>query len=255
MLQGSSRWTMLWNMSRKIGSDSVVLITKLAKSPSSSRDILASQARASNSLATALLQMEKEVGLFRYHGFSGYFGPHVTTFRRRLGFASSENNGSDDDRSIKPKTGARVAFMITSAQRTSLSEELGYTEDDIRKMKPVEAFVILEHKLPPGDMKTKLPALVDEYHASLSKPSPTPTEPIVGQQTPQENNFPAGQLQVDQGARSWYAVVEIKPNSTETIGLYQEEAEAKLCLETKEHLEAKHNPNGISRFEIRITYK
>mmetsp|Transcript_32317 Transcript_32317/g.65572 ORF Transcript_32317/g.65572 Transcript_32317/m.65572 type:complete len:406 (+) Transcript_32317:217-1434(+) len=46
---------------------------------------------------------------------------------------------------------ARVAFMITSAQRMQLTSQLGYTATDIKSLRPLEVLLILEHGIEPGN--------------------------------------------------------------------------------------------------------
>jgi len=54
--------------------------------------------------------------------------------------------------------------MITSEQRHKLSSKLGYTSQDIRSFKPIEALLLLEHdvKRESDDFRVKLKELVEE---------------------------------------------------------------------------------------------
>lgn len=280
MSHWSGRLNMLWQKTQRIGSDSMFLMSKLAKSPSSSRDILLSQARQANSAATSFLRVEREISLVRYHGFWGYLRERnvlpISVFAsQKLGFGTAPSlEKNEGARSKSTGTTARVAFMITSAQRTTLSDDLGYTADQIKSLKPVEASLILENNILPADMVSSLPSLVEEYHNSLAAAQPQVEEistaaPSSGEEESSQHtsdaqsdeegpmlSLPPG----DNGAsventRLWYQVVEVKPDATDSVGLYPNESEAKLCLETKEHLAAKHTPDEQIRFEIRKTRK
>jgi hypothetical protein len=170
--------------------------------------------------------------------------------------------------------------MITAAQRATLSQEMGYTVDQIKLLKPIEASLILEHKVQPNEMESSLPGLVQDYHSSLAaaqatvEKAPSATPPVgkapshVEPEDPQFKtesekeeqepmlSLPAGTSDTPEpNARLWYEVVQIKPDGTDTIGLYPSESEAKLCLDTKEHIRAKHTPDEEVRFELRTTRK
>jgi len=273
---------MLWLRTQRIGSDSLFLMSKLAKSPNSSRDILLSQAREANLAATSFLRMEREINLMRYHGFRGYLRERsilpINLFSsQRLSFGSTPPQDNIETKRSQPTT-ARVAFMITSAQRVTLSKDLGYTTQQIKLMKPIEASLILEHKLQPSDMPSMLPGLVLNYHSALSatqtrvdevpeKPPDAP--PSTKAQAPQYTSedkadeeppmlslpILTAPAETEENTRLWYEVVQIRSDTTDTIGLYPDESEAELCLETKEHLAAKHRPDEVIRFEIRTTRK
>ena len=66
--------------------------------------------------------------------------------RQRRAKKKTENGGTEESskgaEKKKPENTAQVSFMITKAQRSKL-EELGYTDDQIAKMKPAEAHSIL----------------------------------------------------------------------------------------------------------------
>jgi hypothetical protein len=277
----SSRCSMVWHRSQKIGTDSLLLMSKLVKSPNSSRDILLSQARQANAAATSFLRVEREISLMKYHGFLGYlhernlFYFNAWSQRLRLGLGPAPPVDQNKNQTTRSSSNiARIAFMITATQRAALSSSLGYSPEQIKHLKPVEASLILEHKVQPIDMDSRLPRLVQEYHASLSAGNQKVNEmpPAVETHEPQHSAPEEEQLEGDttttttilslptlenflENTSLWYEVVAIMPDGTETVGLYRDESEAELCLETKEYLRAKHTPDDSVRFQIRTTHK
>jgi hypothetical protein len=184
----SSRFSSWLQQSRQVGTDSLTLLAHLMKAPSMTRTILINQARQANTVALSYLRVEREIGLVQYHGFMGYLRQHPRSWRSSssnrsasFGTTSATSNStttttSPTQQQQHPPTKARVAFMITSSQRSSLQQELGYSEQQIKQLKPLEASLILEHQLSPPDSVGRLAPLVAAYHASLI-PSESP-EPI-----------------------------------------------------------------------------
>jgi hypothetical protein len=207
-------------------------------------------------------------------------------------------NGGDGDASGKKnnnKNAAKVAFMITSNQRLELSERLGYQSDDIKKLKPVEASLLLANNVTPDEKDAKLGGLIQEYNEELSRqhqqakleaeklqldeqlqsrsPEVTETETTADEQ--QEKTLLLHEVKqaaieeaenTDEGAatgsaKMWFEVVETKVSdgSTIPVALYQDEEEAKLCLELKEGFaerraqEKKEEPS--TTYTIRKTVK
>ena len=147
-----------------------------------------------NIVAESALRFDREVGLLRYHGFGGYVtakggvralllpsapvsgdgagGFNLTRFLfgppsghgREARVGATEDSGTVTAKSTDATSSAkkaRVAFMITAAQRQRLNAELGYSAEDIRSLKPLEALLILEHKIEPGN-EEKVNRLVNE---------------------------------------------------------------------------------------------
>ncbi|KAL7448761.1 hypothetical protein ACHAWC_000904, partial [Mediolabrus comicus] len=125
-----------------------VLLTKpvdLTAYKEKTKQLLLDQ-RPSNVAALKLLKWEKEFGLLQYYGAQEYLS--------RWWQARSKSSSSTTTSTSLPKsqanaeqggTTARVAFMITSEQRQKLSTDLGYTQQDIRSFKPIEALLLIEH--------------------------------------------------------------------------------------------------------------
>ena len=130
------------------------------------RDVVVSQA-GSNAVARSIVQWEKERALMQYHGWTVYL-------RHKL---SGSPGGGSGTRSIgdsmasatESKPTARVAFMVTSAQKEELKERLGYTADQIKKMTPVEASLTLHHNVEPSQAADGLPGLVQSFQDQQQK--------------------------------------------------------------------------------------
>ena len=185
----TSRLSSWLHQSRQVGMDSITLLTHLMKaattkaSPPSmmtARTIVLDQAKQANIVALSYIRMEREIGLLQYYGILGYFKkqhPYLSRF-----WSSSSSNSaslespttttnpstntlqqqqkSSSSSSITTTTKARVAFMITSSQRKSLQQDLGYTELQIKQLTPTEASLILEHQLSPQESVDQLPSLL-----------------------------------------------------------------------------------------------
>lgn len=289
----SNRWNMVWQRSQKIGTDSLLLLSELARSPLASREILLRQAHQANAVATSFLRMEREINLVRYHGIVGYLREKSVLrnhdWLQSLPFQSSQTTPhTTHDQNIENNTSAtmrysstkaRVAFMITAAQRALLVNDLGYSQEQIKQLKPLEASLILEHSIVPSVLESRLPPLVEDYHTSLENQRQMATmappvsvvshEPqlsspkqqsgegdITTSSLPEMPSTPEGRASdttFEANTRLWHQVVAITPDGVESVGMYPNESEARLCQETKEHLAAKHSPHLSVRFEIRTT--
>lgn len=86
---------------------------------------------------------------------------------------------------------ARVAFMITAAQRSALVNKLGYTAHQIKQLTPLEATIILEHSIQPIEMESRLKTLVQEYHASLLVTASATTIQQLSTTVPPSSDAPA----------------------------------------------------------------
>ncbi|KAL3802642.1 hypothetical protein HJC23_011966 [Cyclotella cryptica] len=112
-----------------------------------------------NLAAVKVLEWEKEWNLMRYYGLQEY-GRRL--WSSRISSNDAKNNTGGDS------SGAQIAFMITSEQRQVLSNELGYSAEDIRSFKPIEALLLVKNSVkkesdePTYDFRTKLRELVDE---------------------------------------------------------------------------------------------
>ena len=154
--------------------------------------------------------------------------------------------------------------MITSSMKSELTDNLGYAADDIKRMTPLQASLVLNHKVAPAEYDEQLPLLEQEYEAEQERlrqqqeAEETERRQKMEQEAAQQqtaaaqeessNTFDtasssfspkdlADAIGVESGFEdTWYEVVEIKPNSGDVIrqGLYPNRAEADLGLETRE---------------------
>jgi hypothetical protein len=299
-----------WRISRKTGRDAFLIVSKYIQAPSSARDILVKEAReGNNAVAVSMLKLDREIQLMRYHGFFAYLRStrefNIQSAYRKASFGMSGKITKREESNV-----AKVPFMITSAQKKELIETLGYSTEDIKCMKPLEACIILEYKIAPREMESRLPTLIQEHHEtpttskSLSD-SVTPEQAISEissdklrdiisekdnvtqiardkgthictpqQEVSQSENMSAkiddrksevskiaplivssNSTPSSKSVRLWYQVLEISPDNVESVGLFADESEAKICQDTKEHLTAKHSPEKNVKFEIRTTYR
>jgi hypothetical protein len=166
--------------------------------------------------------------------------------------------------------------MITSTMKQDMQQNLGYGAEQIKKMTPQQASLVLYHQVLPENYEEQLPLLEEEFEkeqeqqrqkekeeqdklskmaaarASLSPDNATASPESLsihtaflsqGQQGYQYTDpsssseiLHAGMFGLEDGfLDTWYEVVEIRPNG-EAIrqGLYQNEEEAELGLQTRE---------------------
>jgi hypothetical protein len=113
--------------------------------------------REANLAAIKLLEWDKEWNLLRYYGLQEYG-------KRWWG---KRSNAAIDVSTKNTRNTAQVAFMITSEQRKVLGEQ-GYSAEDIRSFKPIEALLLVKHSVqkesdaPNYDFRLKLKELIDE---------------------------------------------------------------------------------------------
>jgi len=134
------------------------------------KDVLLAEARKvtePNTVAISLLRIEKQYNLLHYHGIQEYWKQFVSPsffYTPTLESSSSNSTGiplksavtelsfDGGSATLSSSKKAKVAFMITSAQRAQLSSPpLNYTKERIRKMTPTEALLILEYSIVPMD--------------------------------------------------------------------------------------------------------
>jgi hypothetical protein len=161
--------------------------------------VLSDVAPLQNQTAVSLLKLYKQANELRYYGIMGYIQHHKwfdfnfksqshnvtahTPFNKTSTTSTCTDSTTTTTDTTK-KTTARVAFMITSSMKQELIE-LDYDEPSIRKLTPVEASLILQHKIAPALQAEQLPRIVQEHEqqqqqqqqqqqAEISSPEPQP---------------------------------------------------------------------------------
>ena len=156
-----------------VGKDGYRLARALAKSARAKgitaqssnvvRPILLDHARQSNRVATSMLKVDKEVGLVRYWGLWGYVRQRLSSSSASPAGDNAISNSSNSEKEENEKK-VRVAFMITSAMKSELTDQLGYDSEQVKKMTPVQASLLLNNKVPSEEMESQLPIL-EKKHA------------------------------------------------------------------------------------------
>ena len=260
---------------KTLGYDSMQLLSNVVRSSSSVKDVVVDQARQSNRAAVLWLNLEKEAGLIRYHGFVGYLKKQRnnvlvagwTTSRFGSTKAMEQHNPSSQTPKQQQSV-AKVAFMITAAQKSELSNTLGYSTEQIKKLKPVEAALILQHQIPPADPEGQLPQLLTEHNnnallSSQSQQQPKQTQAkqedaeidLLNESFLEKAPTPSSVLSRNHSRNDlWFEVVETAEDGTETIhGLYRDEEEANVCLDWKETAKKRYEPHERVAFAVRET--
>lgn len=242
---------------------------------SSIRNTLIAQARAHNQTAIQLLHADKQLSLIRYYGITNYLREH------RQG-SSKDGAGltavAGDE--TKKTNVARIAFMVTALQKEQLAQ-LGYHELDIKRLKPLEANLLLEHNVTPDQAEAKLPTLLREYeemerqeqekrrlqmameqeqqreeegqqtiHKTASSSSHSSSSIYAVSSSRSSNEMKASR----ETTRTWFEVVEVaKDGDRAVIGLYTSLEEAQLGLDTLQHFAGRRSraEDRQVTFEIR----
>eukprot|EP00986_Skeletonema_menzelii_P003033 scaffold893_cov154-Skeletonema_menzelii.AAC.6 len=156
------------------------------------KQLLFDQSRPSaspnNVAAVKLLHLDKEFGLLQYYGVQEYARRWMksrssSSSSPSIARASEQVQGGTAMKSNDNNNVARVAFMITSEQRQKLSVDLGYTQQDIRSFKPIEALLLIENnvtKTSSGNeddaqynFRDRLKELVDANEKLMAKQAPS----------------------------------------------------------------------------------
>jgi len=169
-----------------------VLLSKpvgnLAAYKQKTKQLLLDQSRPSsaspNLAAVTLLHWDREFGLLQYYGVQEYSRRWIksrsssSTTSASISQATEEAGGASINKATNNNNVARVAFMITSEQRQKLSVNLGYTQQDIRTFKPIEALLLIENNVKKTssddddaeyNFRDRLKELVDENEKLMAK--------------------------------------------------------------------------------------
>jgi len=256
------------------------------------RPLLLDHARQSNSVATGILHVDKEVGLVRYYGVSGYLKQR---FQSTSALTTSEDSSSTSgDGTTTTTATAKVAFMVTTSMKQELADRLGYNEDQIKAMTPVQASLILNESIAPNEMATRLPQAEAAYEEQRQKEEENARQKAEQQQQQRHqeaavsadaDDQPAAssaalgshssQFFSDGGYRSrdelaevqnstigaffsaseWFEIIETDTAGLESrVGLYQDKDEAELGLKTRRDIAEAKTTN--LKFDIqRVDWK
>ena len=218
---------MLSQIKRSI-KDSIILLNIYAKNrfslqaklkPSLNSILLQEANEKNNIVAIFVLKTKKEYNLIKYKGVSNYLQDNdvnfnVTGYLRSIIYKSNNNSiGVDNNnnntikKSNKITTSsasnnnnnntAKVAFMITSLQKQEL-KDAGYDTRQIKKLKPLEASLILQHQILPQNHTKDVERLVSIYHKEQ--------EEEIKKMNQQQNILQ--QETDDEDGNCWYEVVQ-----------------------------------------------
>jgi hypothetical protein len=150
------------------------LLSGFTRQPRNLRQVWIDQARESNQTATKILLADKEIGLLQYYGVTGYIRekkwlsfPSFSSLTSSSSPLESSSSPSLPNGDKKPSKVAKVAFMVTSSMRAELTDRLGYDADQLRKLTPLQATLILEHDVTSADQFERLPSLVQAHQDAV----------------------------------------------------------------------------------------
>jgi hypothetical protein len=168
----------------------------------SRQSILVGQASQNNVVALHLLKAQKQINLIQYYGLMLYLRNELRWNAPLLQFSTNTNHkasnavvtstaqsettalspsSSDDDNNnnnasanpfaipaaAPPKVG-KIAFMITASMRLDLAA-LEYAPDQIKKLTPIQASLLLQNGVGSAEMKHRLPELQAAYEQEQQK--------------------------------------------------------------------------------------
>lgn len=131
--------------------------------------------------------------------------------------------------------------MITSAQKAHLKDILGYDPSHIRTLTPLQASIIVENDLPPGNGEL-VERLLQEHEAlrrmELEKQS------LELQRKLDSNAISRSRQEycTTDSPNRWFSVIEVVTHRNDdrnvkthesTVALYRKEEEARLCVDLK----------------------
>lgn len=262
------------------------------------KPVLLDQALQSNRVATSLLRIEKGYGLLKYYGLRGCFQQCIRILSSKISSGGSSKESSPlldvRDGSISTSSKTTIAFMITATMKQKLQETMGYSMDQIKKMTPLQASLVLNHQVSPDKYGEQLPLLEKEYEQEQAEWRKQEKERLKHEQKDQErqqeqenhtsdvslnygqlpqntithttSSFSPEQLASGIGVESgfddfWYEVMEVKPDGDAVRqGLYPNIEEAELGLETREmirdrQIEKDRQRHGENHAQVYSTFE
>ena len=176
--------------------------------------------------------------------------------------------------------------MITSRMKQQLQEELGYNETLIKSMTPLQASLVLKHKIGFEEYDGRLPQLEEEYRiqaeseiqeqqerraqqaerdreemqlAAMNELPSTSAKSSISQhdlhQVPSSNAEPVS-VSTNQPNEvnkiMWYEVIQTQPNGEEnTLGLYRTPEEAQEGIDALKYIAEKRQESTKAKLSIR----
>lgn len=247
---------------------------------------LLEHAQMSNQVAVRILLLEKEWSVFKYYGAYGYLqrkwssGPSLPKIDNdkdgKPNHEQEKNNEKEDET-------AKIAFMITARMKQQLQEELGYNEALIKSMTPLQASLVLNHRISLVEYSVKLPQVEEDYRIQQERKiqkdqerrtrqvqqekeethratmiESISTESSNAHQIPPDTPLPCSPVivNVDLVSESkkitWYEVIQSLPNGEETkLGLYRTPEEAQEGIDALQYIAEKRQKISEAKLSIR----
>lgn len=164
-----SQWTKQFS---RVGRDGYHLARAIIQDTTTRRavsfkPVLLEHARQANAVANSLLQVDKHVGLVRYYGILGYVKQRLQPALRTEDF-NRLSTQSFATSSTTTST-ARVAFMITASMKEELTDKLGYELDQVKQLTPLQASLVLHHRITAESFEEQLPLAEKEHQEHLAR--------------------------------------------------------------------------------------
>ena len=227
--------------------DTSRLISKLARTskrtvPSLAHinDICMTEANGAdkNMAARSFLIAQRGMNDLRYYGIKGYYEKfQKERLLRSTSTSSAETEPKAASLPTSSNTVAKVPFIITTQQRSEL-QAMGFSIDEIKKLTPLKACIILEHKLKPEDcfIEPILDELVQERERAqveAAQEMRAEQERLLGEQeqsrefeTSNTEQEPQTTYELDAGADADAALPSatdafLQPTNSEWFGIFQ----------------------------------
>jgi hypothetical protein len=180
-------------------------------------------------------------------------------------------------------TNGKVAFMVTASMKQELKERLGYDMDQIKTMTPTQASLILSQSIAPDAMEERLPVAEQEYEAQRKQEYEAQHKKQQEEEVQEQENLRLSTKQEEErmmvdpqhpfaemattttwfantggyASRNllndpeddggfgdvWFEVTETKDGETSRVGLYLDEREGQIGMETRQEIASRKVQN------------